>query len=435
MRDASSDKLSYFSVVCLSHMSLPLATLHAAVVGQAVGTRREDLWTACYDHDAIWDAFHCNFSLIHGRPPQRACLPSLSSLIKFSPSAKKGVRQASPYHPLSSSDYFACCVHVPLFSLGLSMSHGDSSLYHGQKPGLHTASVDSARGSSIEPVVMPLSFRSRRGSKESPRHADTVPNMVQVTVERLDGEFFSPEGSEAVNAFVSIGGISLKNANGTHLLRSTELVKRYGGNSRVTQGINFHPLFDFPRVAGRNGGKKGDGFGNQVDAALRLCSDEIWAGVEVRFTRLEIGVDSLQLFESWIRAVVRAKMDLDAVAVTFPTLRFGVSQHSSACIGIAGKALSLEQLHGPVVRPTFKSHMPYIFRKTTLSRVFENVLLSLPVEGKIQEALVSLVLMPPYSLPDKLEFLPAQPADQNGLSSMQSQQYLPVPRGRIHPVQ
>lgn len=362
--------LPYYSVVCLSDVILPKATLHTGIAIQMVDTKKQDLLPVTYNQNSIHKSFNSNFSLIFGDPPQRTPIPTLLSLISFS-------QKASPDRPRDldfATEFFAFCVHVPLFSVGLAMSRGPKE--KGRSRGWQGLLASGPRDG---PTLKSFSNDEIHLEKSVPN----LSNVLQLSIGKLNFEIFNSLESNKICSSISIGRISFKDAAGKNLLMSTALLKHYFGSSRINPGINFNPLQGFPRLAAPTSRRSTTEFStNQIDASLLFSTKSILGGIELRCSRLEIGVDSLQLIDSCARALLKSIKDLKALAVTFPALQFGSSQYSSAQLfpGFAqfgfgsilyeqkdlpssSKSLTLDGLLPPLF---FIPHIPDVLRNVAL---------------------------------------------------------------------
>lgn len=396
--------LPYFDIVCLSHQSLPTATLHTGVAVQMVGTKREDLFPVTYNNAVIASAFNSNFSLISGNPPKRTALPPLLSLISFSRAS------ASPVKDSSTSRFFAFCVHVPLFSVGLAMSRASPREGTQSWTGL-------IRRQASKPLENSDSEDEQEAS-ERLRNTRNLANVLQLSIGKFDFEAFKVPDSETVCTFISVGQASFKDAAGKNLLKSTALLKRYFGSSRLTPGVNFNPLYGFPRLA-KQGAQHRFSAGessmmNQIDASLLFGQKKVRGGVEIRCSRLEIGVDSLQLLDNCVRALLKSMKDMKALAVHFPKLVFKETEHSSAQTSAGfpqfgfGSIIAL-QVDSPF--PTkdyplsalpplaFVSHVPDVFRNVELSSIA-------PCEKKHPKPPAVQIHLQPEPNGDRAELIP-----------------------------
>lgn len=364
--------LSHYSVICLQQELMPVATLHAGFAVQVVGTRQEYLYPVVYNQNEISNSFRSNFSLIHGSPPQRTPLPPLTSLMSFSPEVPSPLL----HDVAADSGFLALCVHIPLLSVGFSIN---------QSLKLNTGSENQGwtgllRRNRSKTVVYQNGHTSE--DELGNRH-------LQLSIGKFDFEIFRTAESDAICTSFSVGRIAFKDAAGNNLLMSTALIRRYFNSSRVPAIVNFNPLRGFPRlmkIANPANRFLSHTSINQIAGSLLLSSKRVRGGIDFRYSRLEISIDSLQLIDSCLRALLKSMKDVKALGVAFPALQFKSSEYSSAQVsyglpqfgfGVIVHATdselqcrqpSCEQSTGGVLHarsppPSFVPHIPDVLRK------------------------------------------------------------------------
>lgn len=328
-----------YTLMCIAKEPAPVVTFNTCFTAQVVGTDSQDLFTVNYLPFAFATHFKnaCgkrNGADLGGLVSSSIITPPLLSLMSIHP--KRRLTEFASTTSLQSlnEQFFGITFHIPLLSVGLIMNTDLSAAQTA-----HAVERNWERRSACDAGCCFIDDVAKKHQKKLSLLALSMKKTIhglQLPIFRCDIALFKTKNpGTAVTASMCIGEVSLRDFHDRSFFQSTSLLKRYFGISRTPSNTNSTMLQQqiLPKLHLANNSNEE----YQVTCSLHFSPSKVSTGLQLRSSRLEIDVASLQLIPDCIRAILRTLKDLRVLQIVYPELNFRSAPYLSSAKAFQGE--------------------------------------------------------------------------------------------------